>query len=176
MSDLAQTPPLVCPACQGVNPPDAVFCGNAHCRKALGNFKYAPEEIAATTTALERLADWVTRFTGRPHFVTVHVLWFALWIVLNSGLIMAASVFDAYPYSLLGIILSIEAILITSFLLISQNRQNVHADKRAELEYEVNVRSYRKLLELHVRLEQLNARLERIERRGGGGNGPDSAP
>lgn len=176
MPDVPQIPPLICPACQGVNPPDAVFCGNEQCRKALGDFKYAPEEVAAKTTTLERLADRVTHFTGRPHFVTVHVLWFVLWIVLNSGLIMAASVFDAYPYSLLGIILSIEAILITSFLLISQNRQNTHADKRAELEYEVNVRSYRKLLELHARLDQLTVRLERIERRIGGENGPGSAP
>ena len=48
-----------------------------------------------------------------------------------------------------------EAILITSFLLISQNRQNVHAEKRPELEYEVNVRSYRKIRDLQDILEAI---------------------
>jgi uncharacterized membrane protein len=60
-------------------------------------------------------------------------------VILNSGAIVAGVVFDAYPYSLLGIILAIEAILITSFVLISQNHQNAHQDQRAELDYEVNV-------------------------------------
>ncbi|MGH8544158.1 MAG: DUF1003 domain-containing protein, partial [Gammaproteobacteria bacterium] len=59
------------------------------------------------------------------------------WVLVNSGLIVAVEVFDVYPFGLLGIILSVEAILITGFLLISQKRQDVHAEKRAELEYEV---------------------------------------
>ncbi|MGH9892121.1 MAG: DUF1003 domain-containing protein, partial [bacterium] len=125
--------PIVCPVCKGENPPDAVFCGGPRCRKALGEFKYVIEEVAAEASRIERLADTVTSFTGRPHFVTAHLAWFAAW-VRNSGLIVAVEVFDAYPFSLLGIILSVEAILITGFLLISQKRQNVHAEKRAELD------------------------------------------
>ena len=151
--------PIVCPICQGENSPDAVFCGNPDCGKALGEFRYVIEEVAVTTPRLERLADEVTRFTGRPHFVTVHVLWFMLWVLLNSGLIVFFKVFDAYPYSLLGIILAIEAILITSFLLISQNRQNTYAEKRAQLDYEVSVQSYRKLKELGEALESRLGRL-----------------
>jgi uncharacterized membrane protein len=65
----------------------------------------------------------------------------------------------------LGIILSVEAILITGFLLISQTRQNVHAEKRAELEYEVNVRSYRKIRDLQDTLEAIANRIERLEKR-----------
>ena len=68
--------PIICPVCKGENPADAVFCGNAECHKALGEFRYVIEELAAQSTSLERLADKVTAFTGRPHFVTVHVLWF----------------------------------------------------------------------------------------------------
>jgi len=84
---------------------------------------------------------------------------------VNSGLIVAVEVFDAYPFSLLGIILSVEAILITGFLLISQKRQNVHAEKRAELEYEINVRSYRKIRHLQDTLEAIANRIERLEKR-----------
>jgi uncharacterized membrane protein len=165
METLQRLKPIVCPACKGENPPDAVFCGNPECRKALGEFRYVIEEVAAKTSRIERLADTVTSFTGRPHFVTAHLAWFAAWVLLNSGLIVAVQAFDAYPFSLLGIILSVEAILITSFLLISQNRQNVHAEKRAELEYEVNVRSYRKIRDLQDALEAIANRIERLEKR-----------
>ncbi len=165
METLQRLKPIVCPVCKAENPPDAVFCGGPRCRKALGEFKYIIEEVAAETSRIERLADTVTSFTGRPHFVTAHLVWFAAWVLLNSGLIVAFEIFDAYPFSLLGIILSVEAILITSFLLISQNRQNVHAEKRAELDYEVNVRSYRKIRDLQDTLEAITNRIERLEKR-----------
>ena len=84
---------------------------------------------------------------------------------LEFGAHRRCRVFDAYPFSLLGIILSVEAILITGFLLISQKRQNVHAEKRAELDYEVNVRSYRKIRDLQDTLEAISDRIERLEKR-----------
>jgi hypothetical protein len=92
METLKQLKAIVCPVCKGENPPDAVFCGNPHCRKALGEFKYVIEEVAAKSSRIERLADTVTSFTGRPHFVTAHLVWFAAWVLLNSGLIVAVQV------------------------------------------------------------------------------------
>jgi uncharacterized membrane protein len=151
---------IVCPACGGVNPADAVFCGNTKCHKALGGFRYVLEEVEADSSRIERLADHVTDFVGKPHFITIHVVWFLIWAALNSGLIAFIVVFDVYPYGLLGIILGIEASLITSFLLISNNRQNAHAEKRAELDYEVKVRSYRKLLELERVVAELRRQVQ----------------
>ena len=151
-----------CPACGGLNDADAVFCANPHCHKALGEFSYSEEEITARRSLLERVADRVNDFVGRPHFITIHVLWFAAWVLLNSGLIMGARVFDAYPYGLLGIVLAVEAVFITGFLLIAGQRQARRAEIRAEIEYEVNVRAYRKLGELERRFERL---LENMERR-----------
>ncbi len=144
---------LVCPACGGENPVDAVFCANHSCHKALGEFRYVLEELMATKNGLERLADRVTSFVSRPSFIILHVLWFSLWILANEGYIGVVQHFDDYPYGLLGIILAIEAILITGFLLISQNHQYDYSEKRAELDYEINIRSYRKLLELEKRLD-----------------------
>ena len=172
-SDLSQS--IICPACHGVNPPDAVFCGNPGCGKALGEFDYVLEEVGACSSTIERLADKVNRFTGHPHFVTVHVAWFGAWVLLNSGVITFLGVFDAYPYSLLGIVLGVEAILITGFLLISQNRQNLHAEKRAELDYEVSVRSYRKLNELQTALDALLQRVGALEARFEDSRGSDPA-
>lgn len=160
MSESGPIPERTCPACGGQNPADAVFCGNHACHKALGEFRYVAEEIAARRTKLEKVAEQVAWFTAHPHFVTLHVAWFAGWVVLNSGIVATFAVFDGYPYSLLSILLAIEAILITGFLLISQSRQGRYAEQRAELDYEVNVRSYRKLIELERRLNLLLGRLE----------------
>lgn len=129
-------------------PADAVFCANPECRKALGEFRYVNEELDDRTTTIQRFADRINQWSGQPNFVAVHALWFLAWIAINSGLITIFGVFDQFPYGLLGIILSIEAILLTGLLLISNNRQSEHARHRAELDYEVNVRTYRKICAL----------------------------
>lgn len=147
---------LICPACGGYNPVDAVFCGNHACHKALGEFKYVLEELLASKTWIERLADRVTLFVSRPQFIFLHVVWFMVWILANEGYIGIVKGFDNYPYGLLGIILAIEAVLITGFLLISQHHQYNYSEKRAELDYEINIRSYRKLLEIEKRLDTLS--------------------
>jgi uncharacterized membrane protein len=155
---------MKCPACGGENSDDAVFCANPACHKALGEFRYVAEEIERETRPHEKIADSVTGFIGHPYFLVVHTLWFALWVAVNTGLFMIARQFDAYPFSLLGIVLSIEAIFITGFVLISQNRQSTHADKRAELDYEVNVRTFRDIQQIKAILGRLEERIDKVER------------
>ncbi len=152
--------PIVCPACGGTNVAAAVFCANPECKKALGEFRYVREELRAAVRWYEALADRVARFIGKPHFIALHAFWFATWVALNTGLLGIIAHFDEYPFGLLGIILSVEAIFITGFLLISQNRQSVHADLRAELDYEVNVRTYREIHEIDAMLRAILERLE----------------
>jgi uncharacterized membrane protein len=156
-------PPIICPGCGGANEPTAVFCASSGCHKALGEFSYVLEELARDNSRIETLANKVAELSGRPHFVTLHLVWFAVWVLVNSGLVAAFTAFDAYPYGLLGIVLSIEGILITLFLLISNNRQNAHAEKRAALDYEVNVRTWRLVNHLADRLDEVVVRLERLE-------------
>jgi uncharacterized membrane protein len=153
-----------CPACGGENSADAIFCANPECHKALGDFRYVTEEIKRETKPHQEIADRVTSFIGHPYFLVVHTLWFVLWVAINTGLFMIARQFDAYPFSLLGIVLSIEAIFITGFLLISQNRQSAHADKRAELDYEVNVRTFRDIQQIKSILSRLEDRINKVER------------
>lgn len=142
-----------------------MFCANPVCHKALGEFRYAEEEIVRESRVHEKIADSIASFIGNPYFIVVHAVWFLLWIAVNTGVITISRMFDVYPFGLLGIILSIEAIFITGFLLISQNRQSAHADKRSELDYEVNVRTFREIQQMKSLLAEILTRVERIERR-----------
>lgn len=155
--------PLTCPRCGGSNAPDAVFCANPACGKALGEFRYVAEEVAQRSTWIQRLADRVSAWVGHPHFVTIHLVWFSGWALLNSGWFGSRVVFDPYPYGLLGIILAIEAALITSMLLISNNRRSQFDAKQAELEYEANISSYRLLRDLVHDFDVLRSRIETLE-------------
>lgn len=135
------------------NTSKAVFCANAECRKALGEFKYVGEELQAQTRWHQALAERVSSFIGNPSFLAAHALWFAIWVMVNTGILAFSQIFDAYPFSLLGIILAAEAIFITGFLLISQNPQSA-------VDYEVNVRTYREIQEIKANLRVIEQRLK----------------
>ena len=86
----------------------------------------------------ERLADGITYLSGRMSFVYFHVIWFAAWIAINTGQI-GINVFDPYPYGLLTMIVSLEAIFLSTFVLISQNRLSEEADRRADLDLHIGL-------------------------------------
>jgi uncharacterized membrane protein len=82
----------------------------------------------------QRLADRITAFSGSMVFVALHALWFGGWIVTNSAVVQ----FDP-GYADLTMIVSLEAIFLTSFVLVSQNRQGELADRRSELDLQINL-------------------------------------
>jgi uncharacterized membrane protein len=86
----------------------------------------------------ERLADAITTFSGRMVFVYVHIVWFGLWILLNTGR-MGVPTFDPFPYGLLTMIVSLEAIFLSTFVLISQNRLSEEAEGRANLNLQIGL-------------------------------------
>jgi uncharacterized membrane protein len=87
-------------------------------------------------TALERLTDVVSATASSTGFIVTHVIWFSAWVVLN---IFLGQRFDPYPFSLLTLVVSLEAILLTGFVLISQDRMTKLADRRAHLDLQVNL-------------------------------------
>jgi uncharacterized membrane protein len=97
--------------------------------------------VAVGRGGQERLADAVTTFAGSMPFVYVHVVWFALWILANQGLFGSVLVFDPFPYGLLTMVVSLEAIFLSTFVMISQNRDAKRQNVRADLDFETNVRS-----------------------------------
>jgi uncharacterized membrane protein len=85
-----------------------------------------------------RLADIITAFSGRMAFVYVHVVWFGAWILLNTGR-MGVRPFDPFPYGLLTMVVSLEAIFLATFVLISQNRLSQATEHRAELALQIGL-------------------------------------
>ncbi|MCE9607420.1 MAG: DUF1003 domain-containing protein [Planctomycetia bacterium] len=96
------------------------------------------EEAEGRKSLQERGADWITRFSGSMTFVYLHAAWFAVWIVVNLGL-AGLPTFDPYPFGLLTLIVSLEAIFLSTFVLLSQNRQAALADHRADLDLQINL-------------------------------------
>jgi uncharacterized membrane protein len=87
-------------------------------------------------------ADRITAFSGSMTFVYLHVAWFGLWVAVNVGLhLLGLPRFDPFPFGLLTMIVSLEAIFLGTFVLISQNRQSQRADIRSQLDFENNLRS-----------------------------------
>lgn len=87
----------------------------------------------------DRIGAGVTRAAGTMVFVGIHALWFAVWIAANVQLLPGVRVFDPYPFSFLTLVVSLEAIFLSVFVLISQNRMSREADRRAQLELQVNL-------------------------------------
>ena len=79
----------------------------------------------------ERISDGITDFSGRMVFLYVHAVWFTVWIAVNLG-VFGLKPFDPYPFGLLTMIVSLEAIFLATFVLISQNRMAAEADHRAD--------------------------------------------
>ena len=96
---------------------------------------------AGLRQAQDRVTDAITDFAGSLRFVWIHVAWFTVWVVLNAGLFGAGLEFDKFPFGLLTLIVSLEAIFLSTFVMISQNRQAARADVRSELDFETNLRS-----------------------------------
>jgi uncharacterized membrane protein len=85
----------------------------------------------------DRVADQITAFSGSMSFVYLHILWFTIWIVINE----TRWRFDPFPFGLLTLIVSLEAIFLSTFVLLSQNRESARSDMRAEIDFETNVLS-----------------------------------
>ncbi|MCU1389289.1 MAG: hypothetical protein JWL72_2627, partial [Ilumatobacteraceae bacterium] len=86
-------------------------------------------------------ADGITNFAGSMRFIYLHIGWFGIWIALNVGLIGMGNRFDKFPFGLLTMIVSLEAIFLSTFVMISQNRQAARADIRNQIDFENNIRS-----------------------------------
>jgi uncharacterized membrane protein len=96
------------------------------------------QEQQVTRTRQERIADAITRFAGSMKFVYIHLMVFGLWVLINLGLIPVVPGFDP-TFVVLAMVASVEAIFLSTFVLISQNRMSAMADKRADLDLQVSL-------------------------------------
>jgi uncharacterized membrane protein len=96
------------------------------------------QEQQGSRSRQEKIADAVTRFTGSMRFVYIHLAVFGTWIVINLGWLPGVPRFDP-SFVVLAMVASVEAIFLSTFVLISQNRMSALADKRADLDLQVSL-------------------------------------
>jgi uncharacterized membrane protein len=119
---------------------------------------YLRQKAAGERSLQGRIADTFTSFSGRMIFVYVHVLWFAAWILLNSGRV-GVNVFDPFPYGLLTMIVSLEAIFLSTFVLISQNRQSEEDERREDLDLHIGLLAEHELTRVLQMLDAIQEKL-----------------
>ncbi len=127
------------------------------------------EEEEDRRTTVMKVADWISEFSGSLPFLFLHCAIFFVWIVLNAGpLASALGGFDPFPFGLLTMVVSLEAIILSVFVLLSQNRQVARERVRNDIEYQVNLRAELEIAHLHEKIDQMNAdllaRLNTMER------------
>ena len=116
-------------------------------------------EEAAAATREERIAETITRFTGSMIFVYIHLALYGAWILVNLGLIPGVPKFDP-SFVVLAMEASVEAIFLSTFVLISQNRMAATADKRADLDLQISLLTEHELTKLSELVVAIAERLD----------------
>jgi uncharacterized membrane protein len=115
----------------------------------------ANEEMEVHSTPLQKVADWIAWFSGSMPFLMINGGWFIIWILLNTLILGNAAAFDPYPFGLLTMIVSLEAIFLSCFVLVSQNRQAEKDRLRSDIEYEVNIKAELEIAHLHEKTDRM---------------------
>jgi CRP/FNR family cyclic AMP-dependent transcriptional regulator len=123
------------------------------------------EEAKTKLTMLDRVTDAIAAFSGSLMFLALHALWFLVWIGGNT--IPGLFAFDPFPFGLLTMCVSLEAIFLSVIVLLSQNRQSAKDRLRADIDYEVNLKAELEVSHLHEKVDRQHTvllnRLHRIE-------------
>jgi uncharacterized membrane protein len=114
----------------------------------------------ARQTAAERFSDAVAQMAGTTWFVGFHVVWFAAWIACNTGLVPGWRPIDPFPFSFLTLVVSLEAIFLTLFVLISQNNLTRQTERRAHLDLQVNLLAEQESTKTVALLERIAQELD----------------
>ena len=113
------------------------------------------EAAKAKRTRGDRIADAITRFCGSTSFVWAHVLWFGGWMVANMW--PGVHHFDPFPFPFLTLVVSFEAFFLSTFILISENRQALLSERRNHLDLQINLLAEQentKMIDLLVRIAE----------------------
>ena len=125
------------------------------------------EEMEEHSTPLQRVADWIAWFSGSMPFLMINAAWFIIWIALNE-IRTGIPQWDPFPFGLLTMIVSLEAIFLSCFVLVSQNRQAEKDRVRSDIEYEVNIKAELEVTHLHEKTdriyENMLARFAKLEK------------
>jgi uncharacterized membrane protein len=96
-------------------------------------------------TPVDRVADLIGGFSGSMTFVFLHMCWFTAWFLVNTGVIPGMKPFDPYPFILLAMLVSVEGVLLSTFVLMKQNRMQKRIDVRDQLDLQINLLSEKEI-------------------------------
>lgn len=115
----------------------------------------------AERSMTDRLADAISRFVGSMQFVYIHVVWFGVWIAASSlPFIPAAWRIDPFPFTFLTFVVSLEAIFLSTFILISQNHEEHIARRRNHLDLQINLLSEQENSQMLKMLDAIHQQLQ----------------
>lgn len=113
------------------------------------------QEVAEQATAVQRTADVLAAFSGSIAFLVLHAVAFLVWVAWNLDVIPLLRPFDPFPFGLLTLVTSLEAIFLTCFVLISQERQASKDRIRSDVEYAANIKAGLEVTQLHGKVDRL---------------------
>jgi CRP/FNR family cyclic AMP-dependent transcriptional regulator len=120
--------------------------------------KNSYEEAQEQLNIIQKAADWVANFSGSLTFLILHLVLFTIYIVLNLGVVSFGD-FDPFPFGLLTMAVSLEAIILSTLLLYSSNRQTARDRIRSDIEYDVNLKAELQIQHLHEKIDQIHAQI-----------------
>jgi uncharacterized membrane protein len=132
---------------------------NSSLKRNIAALRRRRDEEEARASSDERLASAITRFSGSMRFVYVHALLYGAWIVANLGWIPGVRPWDP-TFVVLAMIASVEAIFLSTFILITQNRMAAQADRRAELDLQLSLLAEAEITKLVELVSAMAARME----------------
>jgi uncharacterized membrane protein len=139
---------------------------NSSLRRNIDSLRRRREDEDARANGQERVARAVTRFSGSMRFVYLHLALYGGWIIANLGLIPGIRPWDP-SFVVLAMIASVEAIFLSTFILITQNRMAAAADRRAELDVQISLLAEAEITKLVQLVSEIAARMDVPEARHG---------
>ncbi len=117
------------------------------------------EKFQQRRSVTGRIADAIAAFCGSMSFVVSHLVLFMAYFAINAGWMPGIPAFDPWPFLLLSLIVSVEAIFLSTFVLMSQNRMGKRADSRAHLGLQINLLSEKEMTLVLQMLQVIGDRL-----------------
>ena len=121
------------------------------------------EQFDRTRSVVDRIADAIGTFSGSMAFVGLHVVWFTLWFLINTGVLKFLPKFDPFPFILLAMIVSVEGVLLSTFVLMKQNRMQQRSDARHQLDLQINLLAEKEVTKALQLLRRMARKMEIAE-------------
>ena len=118
------------------------------------------QQLEQRKSRIDRIAGAVGAFAGSMTFIGLHLVWFTLWFLVNTHHVPGFQAFDPYPFILLSMTVSIEAVLLSTFVLMKQNQMQTRTDRRDQLNLQIDLLTEKELTKALQLLRALCVKLD----------------